>query len=783
MADKKISFSLNLTTDQAKAAIDDFQKQLNQAAQSFNSGTSEFNKIGMNVSDGFKRALQDIKYFQDKIKDEMKQGVGSIFQPGSRDSFSGKIADGLKDLIKAEYENVKTALAKTNEELSKARKDLEGYIQQTKGQALDTAAMRERTEKVVQLESRAQQETRTLQVVDAVRKSGETNAGAILAQLQGGGAGGPPAAPPGAAAGGAAGGGFNFGMAARIGGAITGGNLAPLFQESNILRMMGLAGGVPATVATVVSSSREALNALYNREAREAVAYRQYASGGSFEFDQNVIARQIAKDAALGEYGAAVRRDMRGNLGERLLATGEGFSSLLNRTKNIFGFGMDPDAFAAQLLEEKLQRAMPLTQGFAQAYSLAGRRSADMYNIERVMGTYEMNALLTDLGNVGIPAERARKGLGLATRYGGRVTAGLGGQMFLNLENRMGISDALYEQAARAGGALGAVGDVGRAVTGMFEMYGFGGAGAFDARGVLSDPMAQYVSQFGAREGIMEGAKFIQGAQAVQGATGLGFTESAKIGAQITAQRLATINNPESLQGQIVMGELAKLGITNRLEAAYAMSLGVGSRQFNEFVANYAKKRNPNVKLTAQDVASQVGQGLGKLGQAQGRMLGGSELFLETLKEQFPGRTITAEGVVSTGTLKNIDLVSGASAVTAESVAGLTPSMKEAIDVAGPGTGQGRKQTIRDTQAEAGAKVESALMENTGILRSMKEEGLKVIIDNASLTQIEGMLKGEEKRKEATTRQEELDRQARMSGAEKALETGKGLAKRYGASK
>lgn len=75
MADKKISFSLDLSTDQAKRAIEDFQKQLGMTSQSLSSGMSDINRFSTALSDSFTKALNDAKILQDRIREDMKRGV------------------------------------------------------------------------------------------------------------------------------------------------------------------------------------------------------------------------------------------------------------------------------------------------------------------------------------------------------------------------------------------------------------------------------------------------------------------------------------------------------------------------------------------------------------------------------------------------------------------------------------------------------------------------------------------------------------------------------------
>lgn len=708
MAERKISFSLDLTTDQAKRAIDEFNQQLQKAAQGASAPAAEWNKVGAAISDSFKKALQDVKQLQTQIQDEMRKGASGIMQPGSANSMSSKLVEGLKEMIKAEHETVKGAIKTAETELSKNREEYSKMVKDLETRKLDPDMARQmasKQDRIAQLESELKTKTQATQVLSSALQAQAPTAQDVLAQLQGGGAGkppGPPGLPPPAPTPKTPDP-FKFGGKA---GALmqliaNGGDLTSLLSSGGMLSVLSAEGGRGgAMIGTVLMTADRLIKGMQNNPATAAAAERQFVTGGATEVTASLMARQVMQASPTGAFGRAMRagKDITGFQG------GLGFVDALDQLQFFARSGFDREAAGNYIREKLLQEQSPFTQMQERAFQGGIDRGQALQGVERMFGMDRTQRVAASLQGMGIPLERMGPGMAMMAEFMGRLPGAAPGvasvtdMNLINMQNRFGLSDSAMRQVFRASAANSGAGGM---IQGLMGMAGLGTAGTDIATGRVMGAGAEYAAGFDAAAVPGAMGVFTRGFAGVAGQLpGLAPAEQARYSNQVTNQRLQELNNPESLANRTAMGSLARLGITDPVEARIIMSMGLDQSRTVDVISKMTGRN-------ADDVRSTISEGQKSLTRLQGSRFGGGRLD-KVMGENFTFNALRAgtardlDAVRAQGGVNPADLVSGGA--TAEQIQ------------AGRAKATGRQDTTVDLMQESNAQIAGALAKLTGVI-------------------------------------------------------------------
>jgi hypothetical protein len=698
MADKRITFSLDLSTDQAKRAIDDFTSQLARSAQDASAPLQAWNKIGEAISDSFRKALQDVKGLQEQIREEMRRGASSILQPGSQNSLSGKLVDGLKEMIKSEHETVKTAIRSTEQELAKNRDEYAKMVRDLGSKTLDqqmASDMNAKQQQINQLQGQLQTKTQAAQVLSTALSSGSPQATQILQQLAGGGAAPPPPPPP-AGGGGAAGADpFQFaGKAGALLNLIAGqGNLTSLISGGGLMSLLSAAGGTGgAVVGTTLFTADALIKGSFNQAATEAALTRQFATGGASSVTAGLLARQAMKAAPTGAFGRA-------QAGEGL-----GFIDFLDQMRVFVQSGFSSDAAGSYIREKLLQEQMGgFGVGQERAFQGAIDRRQALHGVERMFGMGASGRAGAMMAG-GIPLDRLGPGMAMMAEFMGRMPQGQGrffsasDAALINFQNRFGLSDDAARQVFRASAAnSGAAG----LIQGMMGAAGLGTPGTDIATGRVMGAGAGFAASFDAAAAPGAMGTFMQGFSAVSGALpGLSSAEQSRYSNAVTGQRLQELNNPESLANRTAMGTLARLGITDPVEARVIMSMGLEQGRTVELISKMTGR-------SADDVRSSISGGQRGLEGLQRARFGGGKL------DQLMGEGFTFNALRA-GTGRDVDAVRAQGAFNVSDMTAGGPSAAQ-IEV-GRGVATGRQDTTVDVMNETNARIAGSLALISGVV-------------------------------------------------------------------
>lgn len=704
--DKRITFSLDLTTDQARRAVDEFVSQLNKSAQGASSSVSEWNKVGSAISDSFKRALQDVRQLQEQIREEMKKGAAGIMQPGSPASISGKLSDGLKDLIRSEHEAVKAAIRTTEQELQKNRDEYAAMVKQLDQKKLDPEIARQmagQQDKIRSLEQELVGREQASQVLQNALRSKSPQAGDIIGAM--GGNPPAPAGPPDP---------FKFaGKAGAFAQLIAGGgDLTTLMSGGGAMSVLtALGGGGGAAMGTVLLTADRLIKGMQNRAAAEVLMGRQFATGGAMSVTADLLTREAIKGMPTGAYATAMSAgtDITG------FQSGLGFVDSLDQLRVFVQSGFSRSAANNYTREKLLQEQMGAFGPYQeQAFTNAIARGQMFNPVERMFGMDSTQRTMSMLQGMGIPLERARPAVTMMAELMGRLPGFPGDRQLINAQNRFNLSDDALRQVIRAqAGDPSAM----ATITGMMGMSGLGTATTDIATGRVMQAGAEYAGRFDAAAVPGAMSVFTRGFEAVSGAfVGPGMpstAEQARYSNQVTTQRLSELNNPESLSNITAMGTLARLGITDPVEARIIMSMGLDNPRTVDAISRMTGK-------TPEQIRGAMSASQGQLETQQRRRFGGGRL------DEVMGRDFTFNALRA-GTGRDTDMVRAQGAFNLSTLLGGGPPSEAQLE-AGRGRATGRADTTADTVAETNARIAANLDVLTKVFDG---EGLKVKIISA----------------------------------------------------
>lgn len=708
MAEKRITFTLDLTTDQAKRAIDEFTQQLSKAAQQASAPAAEWNKIGAAISDSFKKALQDVKQLQQQIQDEMKKGVSGIMQPGSPNSMSGKLVDGLKDMIKSEHETIKTAIKTTEQELSKNRDEYSKLVKDLDSKKLDPQMARDMAEKqnqISRLESDLRAKEQAAAVMQTALQKGAPTAAEVLQQLtQPGGGGTPPPTPPGPRPGPGGGDAFSFaGKAGALAQLIAGGgDLTSLISGGGMLSILTALGGMGGgLVGTTILTADKLFKGFQNRAASAAATERQFMTGGATEVTADLMARMFMQSNPTGAFGTAMAagKDVTGFQG------GLGFTDALDQLQFWARHGFNRDAAGNYIREKLFQEQGAFTDMMGRGFQGGFDRGNALRGVERMFGMDRTQRVAASFQGMGVPLERMAPGMMLMSEMMGRLPGGApnvvsaGDMALLNFQNRFGLSDDAYRQVVRAQAQNPAAMNM---IQGMMGAAGLGTPATDIATGRVMAAGAEYAARFDAAAAPGAMGVFMQGFQGVSAALpGLSPAEQSRYSNQVVNQRLAELNNPESLSNRTAMGTLGRLGITDPVEARVIMSMGLESDRAAETIAKITNR-------PVEEVKRELSSDQGRLRELQGARFGGNRLNAAMNDPNFTFNALRA------GTARDLDAVRAQGGFEQSGL--LKGGPGAGAIAAGRDRATGREETTVDLMQEQNAMIAGSLAKLTGVI-------------------------------------------------------------------
>jgi hypothetical protein len=686
MADKRITVSLDMLTDDAKKALDSFLQQVVKSTSTVNNSMGDFGKFGTNVTDSFKRSVNEIIGLQKQLQDAMKSTGRTLFEPQSRESSMNALNEGLKKIVQDKLDGIKREISIARDADKEASRMLAEYVAGVGA----GAPMDEITNDEIRKASERKTETsRHLERLEnEARRIDPAN-------------GGPG---PGGKEGDALKTLNTLAVAGQL--LASGGDLTKMIGSLQTIptllgALLGKGGNIAGMVATAAYATGGTLQmANFNQYGTAAAAARQYGTGGDLGITSQFFTRQAMKRDPTGAYA----QFMQGNLP---------LSSIPGMAYNWATTGDRNTAWvmeANKLLEQQMGSYGP---EFQQSFSHAQESGNAMYGVERMFGTNATQRARSGLEAMGIPLDRIAAGGSLLARYSGRLP-GAADAALINAQNRFGLGDMATQELFRANARDP------QALNNLRGMMGFAGLGTPQtdmATGMVSEAAAQYGGQFDVGASQQAQMTFFAGFQRTNAALGgptsaLSPTEISRYSNVATGNQLGVLSTPGNLEDITQRAALNSMGITDPI--AISLILSMPPNDPRRYQAIQAATKG---KVGSKQAQSISGAYLSRL-RTQQNALGGDQAkavlgFAGGEASKIAGHPVDIDlmGALQTpGMLRDVSAAAAASAATPSAItaaAGLTPSAGLAPGGGGGGLPPGRQDTLADLVKEQNAVIAS----------------------------------------------------------------------------